>query len=120
MPKRIRPACIPGGVILAKARELDRAGRQEEAETAFRMFLDREPDHAEAWADFGGLLMVMGRLEEAEQACRRALQIDPDLALGMVNLAHTLLHLDRVDEAQRLSLCARQGSSECRRLAVPG
>lgn len=89
--------------MLAKARELDRADRREEARMAFRAFLDREPDHAEAWADFGGLLMVMDRLDEAEQACRRALAIDPDQALAMVNLAHTLLHLDRVDEAQLLS-----------------
>ncbi len=96
--------------MLAKAQELDRAGRQEEARSAYGAFLETEPGHGGAWADYGGLLMVMGRLDEAEAACRKALEIEPEQALGMVNLAHTLLRLGRVDEAGFLtrSVLARE------------
>ncbi len=105
MSERPSLPCSPHIEMLAKAQALDRAGRQEEARKAYRAFLEVEPGHAEGWADYGGLLLVMGRLDEAEKSCRTALGLDPYHSSAMVNLAHALLQLERVDEAGFLSRC---------------
>ena len=93
--------------LLTKARELDSGGRHEEARMAYLKYIGLEDGDAGAWADYGGLLMVMDRLGEAEEACRRALVLNPGHSAGMVNLAGTLLKSGRIDEAEFMARRAR-------------
>ncbi len=85
---------------LEEARKLDAAGEQEAALTAFRGFLDDQPDATDAWVDYGGLLMVTGRLDEAREACERALHLDPHNYGALVHSACIQMHLGHLDASE--------------------
>lgn len=87
---------------LEEARQLDAAGRCDEAVEAFRSFLSLDPGHAEAWADLAGLLLVLGRLDEAEDACGHALRIEPPLYGALVHLASVKMLQGDLDAAEEL------------------
>ena len=77
--------------LLEAAHRLDTAGRWPEAAEAYRAFLTLEPRHAGAWADLGGLLLVMEHPLEAREACQRALELAPGLPEALTNLACLLV-----------------------------
>lgn len=87
--------------LLKKAQVLELSGKTLEASVAYRAFLDREPMHADTWADYAGQLLQLGDTEKAEQACAAALAIDPEQLAARINLGCILLRQDRLDEAER-------------------
>lgn len=86
--------------LLKKAQALDLSGKALEASVAYRAFLDREPKHTDAWADYAGQLLKLGNLEEAQRACETALEIDPHQLAACINLGVILMRRDRLDEAE--------------------
>lgn len=105
---------------LAEARRLDLGGRHREALVAYEGYLETCPEDPGAWADYGGLRMLLGDLERAEGACLKALELIPDCPPAVVNLAHVRLHLGRLDEAEYLlrSLLLRQPQNRDALLAL--
>ncbi len=85
---------------LKKAQALELAGRALEASLAYKEFLDRQPRHGFAWADYAGQLLKLGRLEEAEQACLKALAIDPNHFAASINLGCIQMRRDCLREAE--------------------
>jgi uncharacterized protein (TIGR02996 family) len=90
-----------GRHLLVRARSLDRSGQRQPAIEAYQAFLELRPDHAEAWADLAGLLMVEGRLDAAGLACDRALALEPDQFNGLVHAACVLMHQGRLEQADQ-------------------
>jgi uncharacterized protein (TIGR02996 family) len=88
--------------LLEEAHRLDQAGQWDEAAQAYRMFLDVQPENAEAWGDYGGLLWVAGKLEQAQEACSRALLIDPACPGARINLGCVLTQQRQFVEAEGL------------------
>ena len=81
---------------------LKAAGRDGEAEAAYRTALSINPGYAMAWNNLGNLLGARGRLREAEQAQRKALKLDPAFREARQNLALTLMMLQKAAEARRI------------------
>ncbi len=76
------------------------AGRDEEAEAAFRHALEVAPGNAIAHAELGIVLRRQGRFAEADAAYQAALELDPDYALAWRNRGVLLdLYLGRPAEA---------------------
>jgi hypothetical protein len=86
--------------MIEEARNLDRSDQREQALKAYRRYLEVQPGDAGAWADYGGLLMVMDQLEDAQKACERALRIDAINPGAMVNLGCILTRQGRLSEAE--------------------
>ena len=91
--------------MLDEARAADRGGRIWEAIAAFQRILLQHPEAAEAWAEYGGLLLAAGRPREAIEACGRTLALFPDHRPAMSGLAKAHLQLGQWAEAE--ALCAR-------------
>ena len=86
--------------LLKRAQVLELSGKTLEASVAYRAFLDREPKHADAWADYAGQLLKLGQPEEAQKACDAALVIDPHQLGARINLGVILMRQDRLAEAE--------------------
>lgn len=86
--------------LLKKAQALDLGGKASEAALAYRAYLDREPKHADAWADYSGQLLKLDQPEKAEKACAAALAINPNQWAARINLGCILLRQDRLTEAE--------------------
>ncbi len=65
---------------------LNREGKTEEAESAWRALLSRHPRHADAWYNLGRLLLDIGRNEDAIEAFETALEIAPAWGNAFKNL----------------------------------
>lgn len=85
--------------LLAEARRQHLAGRLGEAEAAYRLLIDHDPDDAEALHLLGVARHQQGAADEAVQLIRRALELVPDLAAAWQNIILPLMDLRRVDEA---------------------
>ena len=82
------------------------AGRDADAEAAFRRALEIEPGHAIAHAELGIVLRRQGRFGAADAAYQAALELDPGYALAWRNRGVLLdLYLARPVEA--LQCCER-------------
>jgi tetratricopeptide (TPR) repeat protein len=86
--------------LLQKAQLLDRSGNNLAAANAYKEFLDREPGHADTWADYAGMLLLLGKPREAEAACSMALAIDPHHAPAKINQGSLLLRQGRLEDAE--------------------
>jgi tetratricopeptide (TPR) repeat protein len=86
--------------LLKQAQALDLAGKAMEASVAYRTFLDREPRHADAWADYAGQLLKLGQPGEAQKACDAALAIHPHQLAARINLGCILVWQERLKEAE--------------------
>jgi len=86
--------------LLKKAQALDRSGNSLKASIAYREFLNREPKHSNAWADFAGQLLTLGKLDEAQNACVTALEQDPQHLSARINLGVILMRRERLEEAE--------------------
>jgi hypothetical protein len=99
LPPDVLPAAADEARWLAAAAGLERAGRRDEAESAYRTALARWPDSADASLGLGNVALAAGRLADAERAFRRATALAPASAPAWNNLAHTLHRLGRRSEA---------------------
>lgn len=86
--------------LLKQAKALGLAGKTAEASVAYRAFLNREPKHADAWAEYAGQLLTLGQLDEAQMACEAALAADPQHASARIHLGGVLMRRNRLDEAE--------------------
>ena len=83
---------------------LERAGRQDEALSAYRKALEMRPGHPTALVRLAGLLLNRGFTDDADlgaaiEVCRAALALLPDPAPAYALLGRTLLAAGRADEA---------------------
>ncbi|MEP4379500.1 MAG: sulfotransferase [Alphaproteobacteria bacterium] len=95
--------------------ELHRAGRLNEAETAYRKILEARPDTPEILQLLGTLLGQANRLEDARKVLERAIEIQPANADAHYNLAeclHRLGNATEACEAYRSAITARPAHVE--------
>lgn len=92
---------------LARARDLYKGKKFQEAETLLRRVLDAEPGNAEAGYWLGMSLLELKRFDEAEGTLRKAEQNRPEESGAMpridmirVGLARCYMERDRLGEAQ--------------------
>ncbi|MEA2779957.1 MAG: hypothetical protein QOK29_1501 [Rhodospirillaceae bacterium] len=85
--------------LLAEAKQLQQAGRLEQAAASYGQALALKPDYAEAHNNLGNVLRGLKRVEEAVRSFRRALEIRPEHAGIHSNLGLALGDLGRFDEA---------------------
>lgn len=99
---------------------LNKSGRLDEAEEAYRAAVDADPDNAHTIAGYAALLHQRGRTARAIEQYERALGINPNLNDARINLAAALASQDRLDEAARLYAEAleRAPSDDGARLAL--
>lgn len=89
----------------------ERAGRADEAATAYREAARRDPRSAAALVNLGALLHKHGEMEEAGSCYQRALKIEPDHAGALYNAAILLEQQGKTDQAEALYLkCDSEGA----------
>ncbi len=86
--------------LLRRARGLDRSGDHPGAAKAYQMFLDKEPQHADAWSDYAGHLLALGRFEDARAACETTLRLSPGHSSASLHLGFALMRQGRLREAE--------------------
>ncbi len=82
------PQAAAGGLLLGAAHR--RAGRLDEAETAYRRAAEADPKSPEAFLQLGLMLQTQGRQREAVIPLRVATGIDPGIAVAHGALASAL------------------------------
>jgi hypothetical protein len=105
----LSPDAIPANVDetswLTAISGLERAGRAQEAVTAYRTFLELFPDHHIAQMGEANALLALKNYRAAEQGYRQVLARDPNMAEAWNNLAYALhfqgRHADAVNAAER-------------------
>lgn len=66
---------------------LEKTGRLQEAEQAYRYVIDHQPGNPKAYLNLGNVLESQGRLAEAEAAYLEAIRLNPEFARAHNNLA---------------------------------
>lgn len=87
--------------LLEEAQKFDRAGQKEQAVQAFEQYLALHPKHADAWADYAGLLIDMERWEDAKKVAGEALVLDDRHYEGMVHSGCAMMHLGQIAAAEQ-------------------
>jgi tetratricopeptide (TPR) repeat protein len=86
-------------VRLARALELSRQNRVQDAAAAFQDLVKAYPDWDQGWLNYGRLLMEHGAFQQAELALREVLRMDPDSISGHYQLGVVLFQRDEWREA---------------------
>ena len=85
--------------VLARALQLHRNGRNQEAESLYRAVLARAPRQAVALINYSSLLRATGRLPQAREMAERAVAAHPKDALAHFALGATLRQMRRDKDA---------------------
>lgn len=105
----------PGGPVpsdtkmsdwLSAAVGMQRAGREADAETAFRTAEKQWPDRAAPQVSLAYLQIRNDKLEDARRTLEGALSKEPDHPVALNNLAHVLLQQGKLKEAEKTALKA--------------
>jgi tetratricopeptide (TPR) repeat protein len=83
----------------------EQAGRQPEAEKAFRAALEVNPGYAEAWSGLGDVADARNDPREAIANYKKALSLKPDLFYTLLNAAQTA---DKLDDQKQAEAWARE------------
>ncbi len=75
-------------------------GRFDDAERAFKKYVELIPDDPNPYDSYAELLMKMGRYEESNEQYRKALEQDPNFNNSYIGIATNLNYLGRHDEAR--------------------
>ena len=92
-------------------------GMYRDAETLYRVTLDKNPNAWMAHNNLGNILREQNRFQEAEPHYRRTLQLEPSFLPAYTNLGNTLFPLGHLPEARDQFTRALQldpGSAEAR------
>ncbi len=84
---------------------LEGAGRNDDAEPAFRRALELDPKLDRAWYGLGLVLIRQGRLDEAVAALKRNTELQPMSPYGWYQLAR--VHVDRHEPEQAREIIRR-------------
>ena len=98
-----------------RGREMQAAGRLEEAEALYQAALGIAPTHAEAWFALGGLAEQAWDLEVAEQCYSRLVQYHPRHARGHLALGNVQVRTFALGTGARVVPARRQAGSETAR-----
>ena len=79
---------------------LQRLGRHEGAEAAYREAIRLRPAHAAAHGNLGTVLQAQRRFDEAEHYLRKALELDPRNAGYLYNLASCSREAEKPEQAE--------------------
>ena len=86
-------------------------GNYEEAEAAFKKYIEVLPDEPNPYDSYAELLMKLGRYEESIENYEKALEKDPDFVPSYVGIGNNHMFLGQPEEArasfQKLSEVAR-------------
>jgi Tetratricopeptide repeat len=93
---RLRSGRSPGIALADRARD---QGDWPRAALYYRQALDRMPNLAAIWVQYGHALKESGDVAAAEMAYRRSLELEPDAADTHLQLGHALKLQRRVTEA---------------------
>lgn len=93
------PAAVDPRIPAVQGRLLLKAGNWHGAMPLLRRAVALEPDNAQAWADFGLVLLMVKRTGEGEEALGRAMALDPDLPAPWYNRGLARVHAGRWAEA---------------------
>jgi tetratricopeptide (TPR) repeat protein len=81
-------------------------GRYDEAEQAFKKYIQRIPDDPNPYDSYAELLMKMGRFDESIAQYRKALEVNPQFSPSYTGIATNLMFQGKYDasraEAKRL------------------
>jgi tetratricopeptide (TPR) repeat protein len=75
-------------------------GRFDEAEEAFRKYIEVLPSDPNPYDSYAEFLMKMGRFEESIVQYRKALEVDPTFNASDIGIAHNQMFLGRGSEAR--------------------
>jgi len=105
LPPDAIPANVDETSWLVAISGLERAGRAQEAVTAYGTFLELFPGHHIAQMGEANALLALRNYRAAEQGYRQVLALDPNMAEAWNNLAYALhfqgRHADAVNAAER-------------------
>ncbi|HZL00657.1 MAG TPA: tetratricopeptide repeat-containing glycosyltransferase family protein [Caulobacteraceae bacterium] len=99
----------PAAALMARAAELERGGKIDEARACAEQVLEIEPDHADALQLLGAVAFRDGNLGEAVRLMERSRRVDPEKTLYARNLCEVYRLLGRYDEALEAALKATLG-----------
>ncbi len=85
---------------------LEREGKLEEAEAAFRKVLELHPGDSRDYSNLGGVLSRLNRFDEAVAAYEKALEIHPGEAFAHNNLGLARLQMGDLAQSERHLLAA--------------
>jgi Flp pilus assembly protein TadD len=77
--------------LLEKAAALEDEGKVAEATQLYAEILEKYPDNARAYNNFGAVLLHAGKKEEAKKAFRKASELDPAYDTPLNNLGYLYL-----------------------------
>jgi protein O-GlcNAc transferase len=115
IPHSLLPAMSTVSVTLATAVAHHQAGRLQEAEASYRLVLQMQPDHAQAWYLFGGLAYQLGNREVAAQLIGQAAQLAPrsvDYSFDLGLILHEQGKLDAAAECYQRVLSLNPNHAE--------
>ena len=100
LPPDTLPASADEAAVLRAAAGIERAGRMDEAATAYAAILGRWPGSLAAWVGLANARYALGDLAGAEGALRAAVVNDPAAPAAWNNLAHVLAERGRRGDAE--------------------
>lgn len=98
--KALRGDAVAADLLKTADRSRD-AREWDAAREYYRRYLDRVPDDAGIWVQYGHALKESGHLEEAEAAYRQSIEHDPTEGDSFLQLGHALKLLGRREAAAR-------------------
>ncbi len=93
LPPDVLPATATVEDVAEAAAGIERAGRPDEAATAYRTLLQRWPGNGTAWLGLGNLAWAEGDVAGAAESYRRATRAAPGMGAAWNNLAVALAEL---------------------------
>ena len=84
---------------IAEAFELEKTGKEKEAEEIYRDILKNDPENVDALRLLAGLAASQRQYRDAEILLKRAIELTPDYGRAMAELVDNLIEQEKIDEA---------------------
>jgi len=76
------------------------AERYDDAEAAFKQYIERVPSEPNPYDSYAEFLMKRGRFDESIEQYQRALEVNPTFIASFVGIANNQMFLDRTSDAR--------------------